>query len=198
MQALLRISRAIDSLMEWIGQAAVWIVTLLLAVGVYNVIARYVGRFVGRNLSSNTFIEGQWYLFSIIFFLGFAFILKRNTHVRVDFLYSKFSPQRRALINLLGTLLFLIPFCVLGIYVTWQPVLTSWGLRRNGTWGLWELSSDPGGLPRAPIKTMIIVAFVLLLIQGVSEIIKHVAVLTHAVRDEEIATLEQYEQQSID
>jgi TRAP-type mannitol/chloroaromatic compound transport system permease small subunit len=184
--------------MEYIGTIANWLVTILLAVGIYNVVARYLSRFVGQNLSSNTFIEGQWYLFSIIFFLGFAFILKRNNHVRVDFLYSKLAPKRRALINLLGTLFFLIPFCILGIWVTWQPVLTSWGLRRNGTWGAMEMSSDPGGLPRAPIKTMIIVAFVLLIIQAISELIKHTAVLTHAVKDEEIAALEEYEQQSID
>jgi TRAP-type mannitol/chloroaromatic compound transport system permease small subunit len=198
MQALLRLSRSIDAFMELIGRATTWIVTLLLAVGVYNVIARYVGRYVGMNLASNTFIEGQWYLFSIIFFLGFAYILKRNAHVRVDFLYSKQPPIRRAWVNLLGTLLFLIPFCILGIYVTWPRVLRSWGRLPNGRWSTWELSSDPGGLPRAPIRTMIIIAFILLIIQGVSEIIKHLSVITHQVKEDEIAQLEEYEAQAID
>ncbi|HET9222923.1 MAG TPA: C4-dicarboxylate ABC transporter substrate-binding protein, partial [Roseiflexaceae bacterium] len=82
--------------------------------------------------------------------------------------------------------------------VTWPRVLRSWGRLPNGRWAAWELSSDPGGLPRAPIRTMIVVAFVLLLIQGISEIIKHLSVITHQVRDEEIAELEQYEAQSID
>jgi TRAP-type mannitol/chloroaromatic compound transport system permease small subunit len=198
MQTLLRLSRGIDAVMERIGSLTIWIVTLLLVVGVYNVIARYVGRFVGMNLSSNTFIEGQWYLFSVIFFLGFAYILKRNSHVRVDFLYSKLAPTRRAWVNLLGTLLFLIPFCILGIYVTWPRVARSWGRLPNGQWTTWEMSSDPGGLPRAPIRTMIIVAFVLLIIQSISEIIKHLAVITHRVKDEEIAQLEEYEAQAID
>jgi TRAP-type mannitol/chloroaromatic compound transport system permease small subunit len=198
MDALLRLSRGIDAFIELIGTATTWIVTLLLAVGVYNVIARYLGRFVGMNLASNTFIEGQWYLFSVIFFLGFAFILKRNSHVRVDFLYSKWSAKRRAWINLLGTLLFLFPFCILGIIVTWPRVMRSWGLLPNGRWTTWEMSSDPGGLPRAPIRSMIIVAFVLLLIQGISEIIKHTAVITHRVKEAEIEQLEEYQQQGID
>ena len=198
MQALLRLSRGIDAFMEFIGTVGIWLVTLLVVIGVYNVIARYLGRFVGVNLTSNTFIEGQWYLFSVIFFLGFAFVLKRNSHVRVDFLYSKLDLYKRAWVNLLGTLLFLFPFCILGIYVTWHPVLTSWGLLPNGTWGTWEVSSDSGGLPRAPIKTMIIVAFGLLLIQGISDVIKHTAVITHAVQEEEIKVLEEYEHQSID
>jgi len=197
-QALLRLSKAIDALMEFIGVVGVWLVTLLLFVGVYNVIGRYVGPLVGRNLASNTFIEGQWYLFSVIFFLGFAFVLKRNAHVRVDFLYSKLNLRNRAWVNLIGTLIFLIPFCILGIYVTYHPVLTSWGLLPNGTWGTWEMSSDSGGLPRAPIKTMIIVAFVLLLIQGVSDLIKHTAVLTNAVQEDEVRMLEEYEHQSVD
>ncbi len=198
MQALLRLSSAIDAGIELIGTAATWIVTLLLAVGVYNVIARYVGKFVGINLASNTLVEGQWYLFSVIFFLGFAFILKRNGHVRVDFLYSKWNAKRRAWVNLLGTLLFLFPFCILGIIVTWSRVMRSWGLLPNGRWTSWEMSSDPGGLPRAPIRSMIIVAFVLLLIQGISEIIKHIAVITHRVEYSEIEKLEEYEPQGID
>jgi len=194
----LRVSKGIDAFMDVIGRITTWLVTLLLAIGVYNVIARYVGYLIGRTLASNTFIEGQWYLFSIIFFLGFAYILRRNAHVRVDFLYSKFDPVRRAWINLLGTLFFLFPFCILGIYVTWPRVLRSWGWQPNGQWGRWEMSSDPGGLPRAPIRTMIIVAFVLLIIQGISEVIKHMAVITHRVEDEEIVKLEEYEQQGID
>ena len=198
MQALLRLSRGIDAFMEFIGTVGIWLVTLLVVIGVYNVIARYLGRFVGVNLTSNTFIEGQWYLFSVIFFLGFAFVLKRNSHVRVDFLYSKLDLYKRAWVNLLGTLLFLFPFCILGIYVTWHPVLTSWGLLPNGNWGTWEMSPDSGGLPRAPIKAMIIVAFGLLLIQGISDIIKHTAVITRAVQEEEIKVLEEYEHQSID
>ena len=190
MKPWLRLSRGIDTLMEWVGALSMLLVTLLLGVGIYNVVVRYIGRLTRQNLASNTLLEAQWYLFSVIFFLGFAFILKRNTHVRVDFLYQNFGPKTRAWVNLFGTLVFLLPFCVLGIYVTYEPVLRSWGLRPNGTWGAWELSPDAGGLPRAPLKSLIIVAFILLILQGVSDIIKHIAVL----RGIKSADEEQYEQ----
>ena len=174
---LLKLSRIIDNVTEKIGRSSDWIVILTIAVGFYNVTARYIGRFIGLRLSSNAFIELQWYLFSLIFFLGFAYILKHGANVRVDFLYTNWSDKRRALVDLLGTTLFLIPFCIMGIYVTINPVLLSWGRLPNGTWGTWELSPDADGLPRAPIKTMIIVAFVMLLAQGISQAIKYFAIV---------------------
>ena len=162
---------------EKIGRLSDWIVILTIAVGFYNVTVRYLGRFIGLRLSSNAFIELQWYLFSLIFFLGFAYILKHGANVRVDFLYTNWSDKRRSLVDLLGTTLFLIPFCIMGIYVTINPVLLSWGRLPNGTWGTWELSPDADGLPRAPIKTMIVVAFVMLLAQGISQAIKYFAIV---------------------
>lgn len=192
MKGWLRFSRGIDTLMEWVGALSMILVTLLLGVGIYNVIVRYVGRLTQRNLASNTLLEAQWYLFSVIFFLGFAFILKRNTHVRVDFLYQNFSPKARARVNLFGALVFLLPFCLLGIYVTYEPVLRSWGLRPDGSWGPWEMSPDAGGLPRAPLKSMILVAFALLILQGVSDAIKHIAVL-RGVASEAVESYEQKE-----
>lgn len=177
MRFLLKLSATIDRLTDWVGQLSDWLVIITVAVGFYNVLVRYVGRFIGLQLSSNGFIELQWYLFSLIFFFGFAYILKHGENVRVDFLYSNWSEKRQALVDFLGTLLFLIPFCVIGIWVTWNPVLQSWGRLPGGTWGPWEISSDANGLPRAPIKTMIIVAFVLLLIQAISQAIKYFAIL---------------------
>ena len=177
MQGLLRISRAIDATIDWIGNQMVWIVTLLIAIGFVNVFVRYFGRVIGQRLTSNAIIEIQWYLFSILFFLGFAYILRHNVNVRVDFLYSRFTPKQKALVDLLGHLLFLIPFCIIGIYITYSPVMRSWGLLPSGRWGPMEWSPDPEGLPRGPIKSMIIVAFVLLLLQTISEIIKHAAIL---------------------
>jgi TRAP-type mannitol/chloroaromatic compound transport system permease small subunit len=181
MQALLRVSRAIDAFTDILGKLAGLLATLIILVGFYNVVARYVGRLVGRQLTSNTFVELQWYLFAVIFFLGFAYILRHNLNVRVDLFYANWSPRRKALVNILGTVLFLLPFCVVGIIVTLNPVLLSWGRLPNGNWGMWEMSPDAGGLPRAPIKSMIIVAFSLLLIQGISELIKHIAIYTGAV-----------------
>lgn len=180
MHALLRVSRAIDSFTDLLGRLAGILATLVILVGFYNVVARYVGRTLGLQLTSNTFVELQWYMFALIFFLGFAYILRHNLNVRVDLFYASWSPRRKALVNILGTLLFLLPFCVIGIMVTLNPVLLSWGRLPNGSWGVWEMSPDPGGLPRAPIKSMIIVAFGLLFVQGISELIKHLAIYTGA------------------
>ncbi|NJO43209.1 MAG: TRAP transporter small permease subunit [Cyanobacteria bacterium CRU_2_1] len=177
MQTLLTLSRAIDRFTETVGWLINWIVIITVAVGFYNVAVRYLGRFIGIQLSSNTFIELQWYLFSLMFLLGFAYILKQGANVRVDFLYTHLNERGRSIVDLLGTLLFLIPFCIIGIWVTINPVLLSWGRLPDGSWGQWEISSDAGGLPRAPIKTILIIAFVLLLLQSISQTIKYLAIL---------------------
>ena len=183
MRALLRISALIDRMTEWIGRLNVLLVTALIAIGFLNVIGRYVGRFVGLRLTSNSVIELQWYLFSLVFLLGFPYILKHNLNVRVDFLSTNWSPQRRAWVDLIGHVIAFIPFCLIGIYAASGPVLRSWGMQFDGSFNIsqWELSPDPEGLPRAPIKTMIIVSFVLLLLQTFSEIIKMVGVIRGAV-----------------
>jgi len=177
MRFLLKFTRIVDKISENAGLLATLLVLVTIAIGFYNVIARYVGREIGVTLSTNIFIEIQWYLFSLVFLLGFAYALKHSVNVRVDFYFSRFTPERKAWVDFIGHLLFLIPFCLIGIYVTVSPVLTSWGQLPNGSWGTWELSPDPNGLPRAPIKSMIIVAFVLLLLQAIAEVIKKGAII---------------------
>ena len=177
MRALLRMAHAIDALTEGLGHISTTLVIVTIAVGFYNVVARFLGRYIGVNLASNFYIEAQWYLYSLIFFLGFAYILKHDINVRVDFLYTNWSDKTKAWINLAGTVLFLIPFCVMGIWVSINPVMTSWGRLPNGMWGTWELSPDPDGLPRAPLKTMIIVAFLTLLLQAIAQLIKYIAII---------------------
>lgn len=165
---LLRISRAIDRFNEIIGRFALWLVLLMVAIGVWNVIGRYLGKAIGQNLTSNLFIESQWYIFDLVFLLGAAYTLKHDEHVRVDVFYSNWSRKRKALADFLGTLFFLIPFCGLVIYFSWSAIVESWITR--------EVSPDPGGLIRYPIKTMIIVSFGLLIVQGISELIKNWAI----------------------
>ncbi len=193
MRALLYLSRAIDTLVEQVGKTANVIVVALIAIGFLNVMVRYVGKSIGRTLTTNAVIETQWYLFSILFFVGFAYILKHNVNVRVDFLYAKWSPRRKAIVDLLGTLFLLIPFCLLAIYVSINPVLSSWGRLPNGEWGRWEVSPDPSGLPRAPIKSMIIVGFGLLLLQAISQAIKYTAILTGTLPTQIADRVEAYE-----
>ena len=141
----------------------------MVLIGAYNAIARYLGRFIGVNLSSNLYLELQWYLFSLIFLLGAGYALKENAHVRVDVLYGRFEARARAWINVVGSVLMLIPFSIFVLWVSWPSIRNSWAVR--------EMSPDPGGLPRYPLKAVIIVAFVLLLAQGVSELVKDLAIL---------------------
>lgn len=176
-------TKTIDAISEWLGIFAELLIIGTVVIGFYNVVARYVGQYSKEisslvaqytgyviepatlyGLSSNIFIELQWYLFSIVFFLGFAYILKNGINVRVDFLYTNFSTKRKALIDLIGHLLFLIPFCIISTWVSISPVIRSWQQ--------WEMSPDPGGLPRAPLKAMLIFSFGLLLLQTLSEIMK--------------------------
>lgn len=178
---MMRFARWMDSFSMWLGKAAAFLVILTVAIGFYNVVARYLGRFIGVKLTTNMLIELQWYLFSLTFLLGFPYILKIGENVRVDFLYANWSMKTKAWVNLIGHL-FLLTFCVIGIWVTFYPVLQSWGLLPDGTFGQWEVSPDPDGLPRAPIKTMMPVGFALLFLQGLAEIFKNIA----RIRGEEI------------
>ena len=172
MNLALRIARGIDRANEWIGVLISWLALAMILIGAYNAIVRYLGRFMGWNLSSNVYIELQWYLFSLVFLLGAAFTLKRNAHVRVDVIYGRLEPRWQAWIDLLGGILFLIPFCLFALWVCWPSVSNSWAIR--------EVSSDPGGLPRYPIKTVILVSFALLLLQGLSQTIHKIAFLRGA------------------
>lgn len=159
----------IDALNEMVGRLVRWLVLGMVLIGAFNAVARYLGRSLGVNLSSNAYLELQWYLFSLVFLLGAAYTFKRNEHVRVDVLYGRMSRRARLWIDLIGTLVFLMPFSVFCLWVSWPTVYNSWAVR--------EVSSDPGGLPRYPIKTMILVAFLLLLLQGIAEVVRKVRLL---------------------
>ena len=169
MKKSLSLARAIDGVAEFFGNVGVYLTMAVIVVGFYNVAVRYLGRFIGVQLSSNFWIELQKYLFTGIFLAMFAYNVKHEVNVRVDFLYAGWSPRRRALVNLLGTLFFMIPFCLLGIWVAWNPMLMSWRLR--------EMSPDPGGLSRVPLRIGVVLVFVLLALQGVAQAIKYVAIL---------------------
>lgn len=158
---LRRLSEAIDAAHLLLGRGVAVLTLLMVLLGAYNAVARHLGKYLGSNLSSNAFIEGQWYMFSLVFLLGAATTLAQDRHVRVDVFYGRLGPRGKATVDLLGTLLFLLPFCVFCIWTTWPAVANSFAVR--------EVSPDPGGLPRWPIKAMIPLAFVLLFLQGLSE-----------------------------
>ena len=162
--------RFADSLTEGAGWMARFLVFILIPVGFLNVFLRYVGRYTEAQLVNNTWIEAQWYLYGLIFLLMFPYLLRHDGNVRVDFWYAERSPRAKAVIDLIGHLVSLVPFTGLAIWVSWKPVRDSWSI--------WEQSPDPGGLPRAPLKAMILVAFILLGIQALATLVRLGAFLT--------------------
>lgn len=158
-----------DGLTRALGRFVSWFVLIMVLIGAYNALVRYLGRFTGTNLSSNLYLELQWYLFSLIFLLGAGYALKENAHVRVDVLYGRLGKRARAWIDTVGALVMLLPFCVFMLWVSWPSVHNSWSIR--------EVSPDPGGLPRYPLKAVILVCFVLLLAQALAQLAKDLRVL---------------------
>jgi TRAP-type mannitol/chloroaromatic compound transport system permease small subunit len=184
-RALHHLRNAIERITSVSGSISKWLVAGVFLSGIVNVVLRYAGRWFERNLTSNRWIETQWYLFALVFLLGFPYILREQVNPRVDFWYSGFSIKRKAIIDFVGHLLFLLPFCWLALRVNWGPILTSFGRNRDGSWDTWrvwetwEQSPDPSGWPRAPIKAAIWVGFALLLLQTIAELIKAGFVLTN-------------------
>lgn len=165
MQPLLRLAAAIDRLNELIARSVAWLTVAMVFVGAYNALVRKLR----PEFSSNTYLELQWYLFSLVFLLSAAHALKTGGHVRVDLWYSRLSARGQAAINVAGTVLFLLPFTVCILWVSAPRVYDSWAIA--------EQSPNPGGLPVYPILTVILIAFAQLLLQGVSELVKSVALL---------------------
>jgi TRAP-type mannitol/chloroaromatic compound transport system permease small subunit len=158
----------IDTTNEYVGRLASWLVFLLVLLVCYDVAMRYLFQ-----QGSVALQELEWHLFALIFLLGAAYTYKHDAHVRVDLLYnSRFvSDQQRAWVNILGIVLFLFPFCALVLFTSWPFVENAFFYN--------EGSPDPGGLPyRFILKGSLLVAFVLLALQGVSELLKNVLKIT--------------------
>lgn len=156
------LARWIEALSEWTGRITAWLVPALVLLIVYDVAMRYL--FHGGSVALQ---ELEWHLFALLFLLGAAYTLKYDEHVRVDVLHHGrwMTPQRRAWVDLIGTLLFLIPFCVVVIVTSWPFVANAFGYA--------ESSPDPGGLPhRFLLKAAIPIGFGLLLLQGIAGIIR--------------------------
>jgi len=180
MDRWLRWADRIDRFNEWTGRGLYWLTLGMVGVGAFNALVRYLGRYTGLGLSSNMWIELQWYLFSLVFLLGAAYTFKHDDHVRVDVLYSQLSRRGQAWVNLIGTALLLLPFCGVVLWLAVPFVANSWAIL--------EQSPDPGGLPRYPIKTVIPVALALVMLQGLSLMIREVAVLRGEEEDDAEAT----------
>ncbi|MFO7188958.1 MAG: TRAP transporter small permease subunit [Pseudomonadota bacterium] len=161
---LLRISRHIDRWSARFGALATACVLLACAVSAGNAISRYA-----LDASSNAWLELQWYLFAGVVMLGAAHTLRRNEHVRVDLFYSRLSVRAQAWVDVLGLLLFLFPAVGLLAWFSWPMFLASF---QSG-----EVSLNAGGLVRWPVKLLLPLGFALVLLQGLSELIKRIALL---------------------
>ena len=164
MGALLRLSALIDRLNELVGRTLYWLILAMVLISTANAIIR---KFF--NASSNAWLELQWYLFSVVFLCCAGYALLRKEHIRIDIVASHLSDRANHRIALFGHLFFLIPLCVMMLYESWPYFMES--VRID------EHSSNAGGLVRWPAKLTIIVGFALLLLQGISEVIKQIGVM---------------------
>jgi len=164
MRPLLALSNAIDALNEKIGYVCNLLVLLACLVSAANAMIRYA-----FNDSSNGWLELQWYMFAILVMFGSAYTFKRNEHVRVEIFYLTLSERDQLWLDMIGTLFFLIPSCLLLAYLSWPFFMQAYSVG--------ETSANAGGLIRWPIKFVIPAGFVMLALQGVSEVIKRIAAL---------------------
>ena len=170
MSWLLRVSRLIDALNTRVGQAVYWLILAAVLVSAGNASVRYA-----FDTSSNAWLELQWYLYAAVFLLAAGYTLQHNQHVRIDIIYSHLPPRVRATIDLIGGLFFLLPMTIVIMVLAWPLVVESY-MRQ-------EMSGDAGGLLRWPARLLIPAGFVLLALQGVSEVIKRFAFLLGAIPD---------------
>jgi len=167
-RGLLAFSRSVDWVNGKIAIIADWMVLLAALISAGNAASRYL-----FSISSNGWLEIQWYMFTAMVLLGGPYTLKMNEHVRVDLVYGMVSERTRIWIDIVCGILFLLPICVILVYFTWPWFVESW---RIG-----EQSSNAGGLIRWPVKILLPVGFALMAAQGVSEIIKRIAALEHVI-----------------
>jgi len=165
MKLLLRISQAIDALNQRLGYIADALVLLACLISAGNAFSRYA-----FGISSNAWLEIQWYMFGALVMLGASYTLKKNEHVRVDIVYTNVSTRKQIGIDIFGTILFMLPATLIMCYLSWPVFYNSWALG--------EVSTNAGGLLRWPIKIFLPIGFALLTLQGISELIKRIAMLT--------------------
>lgn len=164
MNFLLRFSKFVDRLNDLTGKAVGWLILIMTLICAYNAVVRKV-----FSVSSNGFLEIQWYLFGAVFLLGSAYALKENAHVRIDVLASRFSLRTQVWIDILGFVLFILPLVGFVVIHGYEFVYNSYVVN--------EYSADPGGLIRWPAKALIVIGFSLLGLQVISELIKKTAQL---------------------
>jgi len=170
LRVLLQISRLIDAVNDGIGKLVYWLVLVAVVVSAGNAVIRY-----SLNISSNAWLELQWYLFAAVFLLCSGYTFLRNEHIRIDIVLGRFSKRTQAAVDIFGIVVFLFPFAFLIMVLSWPMFKDSFVTN--------EMSSDAGGLIRWPAKLLVPVGFFLLTAQGVSELIKRIAFLAGLIEE---------------
>ena len=165
MNALLAFSRVVDRMNEAIGKATTWLILIVVVISAGNAVFRYAA-----DWSSNGLLEIQWYLFSAVFLLCAGYVLYKNEHIRIDVIAGRLSARAQNWIDVFGIVVFLFPMVVITMTLSWPLFMNAW---HTG-----EISPNPGGLIRWPVRLLMPVGFFLLLLQGISELVKRVAFLT--------------------
>ncbi len=170
MTPLLKLSQLIDMINERVGKGAFWLVLVMTIISAGNASVRFI-----FNYSSNGLLEIQWYLFAAVFLLCSPYTLQKNEHVRIDVLSGKLSPRGLAIIDIIGTLFFLLPMVVAVLWLSLPLIAESYKIS--------EMSANAGGLIRWPVKALLPLGFALLALQGISELIKRIAFLQGLIDD---------------
>ncbi|MEH2608065.1 TRAP-type mannitol/chloroaromatic compound transport system permease small subunit [Bradyrhizobium sp. AZCC 1693] len=170
LQALLKLSRGIDAFTRWTGKRLAWLILVAVVISAVNAVLRKT-----LDISSNSWLELQWVLFSIVFLLCSPWTLLDNEHIRIDIVSNGLPKTARSVIDVVGHAFFLIPLCVVMIITGGPFFMRSFEVN--------EQSGNAGGLPQWPAKSLVIIGFAFLLVQGISELIKRIAVMRGLIPD---------------
>ena len=170
MKKLLALSRLIDALNEFVGRSTYWLILAAVLISAGNAVIRYA-----FNMSSNAWLEIQWYLFSAVFLFCAGYTLLHNQHIRIDVVTGRLSKRAQAWIDIFGTIFFLLPMALTVMWLSWPIFVDAY--QRN------EVSTNAGGLIIWPARLMLPIGFFLLILQGCSELIKRVAFLRGLIPD---------------
>ena len=170
MKLMLAMAQAVDAFNERVGKLTHWLILVAVLISAGNAVTRY-----SLDMSSNAWLEVQWYLFSAVFLFCAGYTLLHNQHVRIDIVSGRFSRRVQTWIEIFGTVFFLLPMAILILWLSWPVFVDAW--RSN------EVSTNAGGLAVWPARLMLPIGFLLLVLQGFSELIKRIAFLRGLIPD---------------
>ncbi len=180
---LYRLRVGIEAVTTFSGNVAWILAWIVFVLGLFNVVTRYTARFIERDIIVNQVFDLQWMLFGVLFLIAFNYGVREGVNPRIDFWWANFTDKTKAWIDLVFHVLLFLPFLWVSTTILWPYAMSGLGRSFDGSWStwklweIWEQSGDAGGLPRGPIKFMMLLGFILFTTQILAEIIKAVFVL---------------------